>query len=316
MQRCSQNSARFDAIGVGFYSVDHLCVVPNTPGLNQKVRIKKYELQTGGQTATAMVALQKWGLRTGFVGKVGDDSLGKLTVKELDMAGVDTSCMVLKKGGISHFAFIMVDSLNAARTIAWYREEQMYLSASELVEDYIKSAKMLHVDGYEMDAALCAARWAKEVEAFVVMDAECMMEGMWELLKYVDALVCTKEFAYQVTSCREPMDALQSLRKKVKSSYIVITLGEEGCVGMEGEDEPLKVPSCNVGEVVDTTGAGDVFHAGFLYGYHRGWELKKTLEFCCAAAALKCRSLGARRGIPALSEVFAHLKWFHETDTS
>lgn len=315
MQKHLKNSARLDAIGVGFYSVDYLCVVPFTPGVNEKVRIKHFQIQTGGQTATAMVALQKWGLHTGFVGKLSDDTLGNLVKNELQAAGVDTSCIVVEEGGISHFAFIMIDEKCASRTIAWYREEKMHLSPSELVEEYIKSARMLHIDGHEFDAALCAAKWAKEAGAFVAMDAELVIDGIWELVEYVDALICTKEFALKATSKMEPIEAIRELRRRSKSLYIVITMGEEGCIGIEGEGAPLFLPSYKIEDIVDTTGAGDIFHAGFLYGYYKGWDFKKTLSFSTVAAALSCKVLGAQKGIPTLHEIFEHLKRYERNSS-
>jgi ribokinase len=128
---------------------------------------------------------------------------------------------------------------------------------------------------------------------------------MDELLSLTDVLIASERFAAEMGS-GALAESLKRLHAKGPKT-VVITIGEEGSVGMEN-DETYIVPATAV-QAADTTGAGDVYHGAFIYGMLKDWGLRERMRFANVAAALKCRSLGGRAGIPTLEEVHEALAW-------
>src|SRR4030042_4312240 len=113
----------FDVVGMGLNSVDFLCVVPEFPSLNSKMNILGFSKQGGGQVATAMVALSRWGIKTKYIGKVGADEWGQFSLNSICQEGVDTSSVITEPDARNQFAMIIVDGLSGERTILWDRDE-------------------------------------------------------------------------------------------------------------------------------------------------------------------------------------------------
>jgi sugar/nucleoside kinase (ribokinase family) len=292
--------AQFDAVGMGLNAVDHLCVVPHYPKFNSKVKMLEYSRQGGGQVATAMVACVRLGLKAKYIGKVGDDEFGRFSIESLAQEGVDVSEVMVEKGAHSQFAFILIENGSGERTIIWDRDDRLKVHLHELKKESVCSGKVLHLDTHEVEASIQAARWAREAGIPVMLDAEKVKEGTDELLRHVDILISDSTFPKSMTGrddIRENLEKLHSLGP----SFVCVTLGKEGSLSLY-DGAVVKSPGFTV-ECKDTTGAGDVFHGAFIYGMLQEWEIEEILRFSHAAAALKCRSLGGRIGIPALSEV-------------
>jgi sulfofructose kinase len=157
------------------------------------------------------------------------------------------------------------------------------------------------LDGQFMPAAIQAARWAREAGLQVCFDGNHPRPDLEELLPLVNWLVVAAPFpvAYTGLSHPEAARALLALGPEV----LVITQGERGCQVWTGDDH-FQAPGFAV-QAVDTTGAGDAFHGGFIYGMLQGWNLRRVAAFANAVAALNCRTLGGRRGLPSLRQVEA-----------
>jgi sugar/nucleoside kinase (ribokinase family) len=289
--------------------VDDLFVVPHYPRFNSKVRIQRCQRQGGGQVATAMVALARWGLRTRYVGKVGDDERGRFSMEGIRAEGVDVSAVAVEPGASNQYAFIIVDAESGERTILWDRDERLDYREGELDREAVCSGRILHVDGHDVAATVAALRWAREAGIPTVMDIDKVEDGTAAMIDLVDFLITSGEFPGRFTGIGEPTRALSALNKAV-GGFVAMTLGREGALAMT-PDGPLHVPGFPV-DAVDTTGAGDVFHAGFIYGLLQGWELQRILQFANAVAAMKCTRLGGRPGIPTLPQALAFLAQ-HET---
>ena len=294
----------FDVVGLGLNAVDYLCVVPHFPRFNSKLKMTEFQKQAGGQVATALVALTRWGLSTSYIGKVGDDDLGRFTCQELLKEGVDVSHMVEAKGALSQFAFIMDDHQTVERTIVWHREKDVNLTPQDLRRQMVTAGKVLHMDGHEMAAALQGARWAREEGISVVLDLDSVYPRTSELLRLANILICDQNFPSDFTGRSEGLAALQDLLA-LGPQEVVMTLGKDGALALSAQGS-LYCAGFEA-NVVDTTGAGDLFHAAFIYGLLQGWDLEARLAFANAAAALKCRRLGGRAGIPTLREIEALL---------
>ena len=290
----------FDVVGLGCSALDYLGVVPRRPRVDEKIEMSDFTRQGGGPMATALVTLSRLGSSTSYIGKVGDDEAGKFILKEFEKEGVDTSGVIVEKDTSSLFAFCVVEKNTGKRTIFWHSGTCSELAPKELNKQLILSAKFLHLDSHEIRAAIQAAKWAKAEKIKIVLDPDLNPPEMEKLLRLTDILIAPSDFARDFTGEEDYSKTAEKLFS-LGPEVVVITLGEEGCLCKSREGVFVK-PAFKV-NVVDTTGAGDVFHGAFIYGLLRGWDLKKTAEFSNAVSAIKCMKLGGRAGIPTLEQV-------------
>jgi sulfofructose kinase len=289
----------FDVVGMGLNSVDLLCIVPRFPAFNSKMKLNRFSKQGGGQVATAMVALARWGLKTKYLGKIGGDEFGRFSLKSIRDEGVDVSGVVLEPDSATQMAVILVDGSSGERTILWDRDNRLMYREGELRKTDICCGKILHMDGHDTHAALQCARWAHEEGIRTVIDTDRVDPLSSELLKEIDFVITSAQFPMIFTGIPHREKALLELQKHTRG-FVCATLGREGAMCLV-DGNIVYAPGFQV-NAVDTTGAGDVFHAGFIYGLLQNWELNEILSFANAAAALKCLDLGGRTGIPGLEE--------------
>jgi len=292
----------FDVVGFGLNSVDHLCVVERHPRLDSKQQLLTYDVQPGGQVPTALVALQRWGLRTAYVGGFGDDAGGVMSRAALITEGVDLSAAIVRSNTRQQVSVILIDAVSGERSVLWERVEDLVLRSGELRGETLTAGRVLLMDAVDMPAAIDAARRAKEEGMLTVLDTDTPAVGIDELLRLTDVLIVGAEFPARLTGLADLRAALRAAAKR-GPWFVGVTLGPGGALGYGG-GEFHYVPAFRV-PVVDSTGAGDIFHAGSIYGLLHGWSVPETLRFAAAAAALKCEKLGGRPGIPALERAMA-----------
>ncbi len=301
----SQTSRPFDVVGMGLNSVDFLSVVPEFPAPDSKMKMLQFSKQGGGQVATALVALSRWGVKTKYIGKVGGDEGGQFSLLSIEEEGVDVSSVTIEPEASNQFAIIIVDGLSGERTILWDRDEKLMYGSGELRKEEICSGRLLHLDGHDIRAAIQCAKWAKEEGIPTMIDIDKVEPLTSELIREIDFVITSSRFPSLFTGIPDREKALLELQKTA-SGFVCATLGDQGAMALI-EGEILHVEGFKV-RGVDTTGAGDVFHAGFIFGLLQNWEAEDILTFANAAAALKCRDLGGRRGIPTLEETQIFLK--------
>lgn len=294
----------FDVVGLGQCCIDHLGQVDPFPLADQKAEFHGFARQGGGPVATAMVTTARLGLRTAFLGKVGDDSFGTEIIQELNAEGIDTRGVVVAPGKTSQFAFIAVEKQRPTRTVFWTRGTAHPLLPREIRTDVLLASRYLHLDGLHVDASLEAARLARAAGIPVMLDSGTLREEYRPLLPLVDHLAVSEGFARAFAGSDDPALGLRALQA-AGPRFVCITLGERGCVGMH-DGRIVRQPAWPV-PVVDTTGCGDTFHGGLIYALLQGWDLAERLAFASAVAALKCRRMGGRAGLPSLAEVRAFM---------
>ncbi|MHB1001713.1 MAG: carbohydrate kinase family protein [Armatimonadota bacterium] len=290
---------RFDVVGVGYCNVDYLGIIPRYPSLDEKMQMLEFSRQGGGVTATAMATVGRLGGRACYIGKVGDDDFGRFSIDELEKDSVDVSRVITQKDATSQFSFIAVDQATGKRTIFW-TPSGIVFEAHDVCREDVLSGKVLHVDAHHPNASLQAAKWANEAGIPVVMDAGTLRPGSEEIVEHTDALITSALFAKQYTGEDDPEAAARKMfggQRKIAA----VTLGDKGCYYATA-DGIRHQPAFKV-DVVDTTGAGDVFHGAFSFGLAQGWEYPAIIEFASAVSAIKCTKLGGRAGIPTLPEV-------------
>ncbi len=296
----SENISIVDVVGVGLNATDTLIQLPHFPAQESKVKITSSKVLPGGQIASAMVACQTWGLRTRYVGKVGDDAAAELQREELARAGVEQH-LISVPNCESQKSFILVDKATGERTVLWGRDDRVALQAEDLQKQWVTAARALLVDGHETAAAALAAKWAREADIPVTVDLDNLYPGVEVLLEYSDYVICSREFPARLTHEKDLLKALVKIQKQFGSRLVGSTLGRDGVVVLDGAGFHY-CPAFRV-DAVDTTGAGDIFHAAFVYSQLQSYTLKEQLSFSSAAAALNCTKLGARGGIATLEEI-------------
>jgi sulfofructose kinase len=289
----------FDVVGIGANAVDHLCTVDPFPISDSKQTLAGYDCQPGGQVATALVALQRWGRRTCYVGSFGDGPPGEMSRRSLTDEGIDVGRAPLRRGVANQSAVILIDRASGERTILMHRPAALTLRVDEVDRGLVRSGRVLHVDGYDADAAYAAASEARAAGVPVVVDVDTGVDAVERLLGVTDAVILGREFACALTATVDPEAALASLAATTGASLVAVTLGADGVVARTAAGV-RHVPAFRV-RAVDTTGAGDIFRAGFIHGLLHGWPLERTLAFANATAALKCTVLGGRPGIPTVA---------------
>lgn len=298
--------AKVDLVGVGLNATDTVIPLPAYPARGSKVEYRNVTILPGGQVASTVVACQRWGLSTRYVGKLGDDAAATLHREAFAHAGVETR-LITVSGGASPQSLILVDE-GGERTVFCRRDDRLILQPAELDRDWIVNARALHVDGHDTAAATLAATWAREAGVPVIADLDELYPGIEDLLSLIDYAVVSRDFPCRLMSEPNLEVALRGMHRRYGCTLTAATLGEEGvlaCMSNAFDGTDLHhAPAFNV-PVVDTTGAGDIFHAGFIYALLQGWSLQRQLDFACAAAALNCTAVGARGGIKPLATIEA-----------
>ncbi len=297
-----------DIVGLGLATVDVMTLVPRLPQRDEVFPARSILLQGGGPVATALVAAARLGASTAYLGPFAPTAWGSLTRADLEREGVDTSHAPTRPGGEQAVSVILVDGATGLRSILYDSGRVQELSPAEVPAGLIASARALHLDGVHLEAACRAAEIAGQAGAVVSFDGGAgeLWAGAERLLPLVDLMVVARRFAEQHTGQPDPRRAGPVLLQTYHPRQVIITDGPGGCWFWDAE-QSLHQPAFPT-DVVDTTGAGDVFHGAYLYAYLQDWPARRCLAFAAATAALKCRSLGGRAGIPSRRQVEAFLE--------
>jgi sugar/nucleoside kinase (ribokinase family) len=293
----------FDVVGVGLNATDTLLMVPQFPAYAGKVPFDEEVVSPGGQVASALVACARLGLRTKYIGAIGDDERGRIQLDSLRGTGIDISDVLIRPDCPNQSAYIIVDRSTGERTVLWRRPDCLRISPEEIPEARVACARLLHIDGHDTPAVAHAASIARRHSIPVTVDVDTIYDGFGLVLPNVDYLVASSEFPANWTGLRDPFEALAALQTEYGMKVAALTLGAHGSLARVGGRfvySPAFVVKC-----VDTTGAGDVFHGAFCYAVLQGMAMPEALEFSNAMAALNCTALGARGGIRGLDEVRA-----------
>ena len=294
----------FQVIGLGLNAVDWIYVLPRFPTHGGKVQIESIHKLGGGQVATASALCARYGLKVRYVGRVGDDEIGKFSLADLQSEPMDVSCVDKVPGASSQYATILVDRPTGERTILWDRDSRLLYQDGELNRDQLVEGQLLHLDGHDQVASIQAARWAQEANMKVSLDIDRVRPGVEELLGLIDVLIPSLNFVQQFSGSQDWRKGLLGLSQHT-AGFVGVTRGSQGAAAL-WEGDVVEIPGIPV-ESVDTTGAGDVFHGAFIFALLENHSVGKCLRFANTAAALSCTRYGARGGIPSLEAVFSKM---------
>lgn len=294
----------FDLVGLGQNSVDYVAVAATHPAPNSKQRLEQFACLPGGQVATAIVACARLGWRTRYIGSFGDDAPGRLSRESLTAEGVDISAARTVHGATNRLAVILVDSCTGERIVLWHHDPALCMEPmDDASRDAALSGRLLLVDCEDIAVATAAASAARQAGIPTIVDIEDVQSGTHALLQEIGAIISAETFPSAMTGHADLGRALEAIEREFHAPLVCVTLGAEGslarCAGREIRTAPFVV------ECVDSTGAGDVFRGAFAAGCLR-WpegDIETVLAFANAAAALSCRALGARGGLPSAREI-------------
>ena len=302
----------FDAVGFGTNAVDYLIRVPNYPEFDSKIELTDYQQSAGGEIASTMVGLQRLKMKTAYIGRFGDDAAGDFGLRSLRDEGVDITCAEQVRDALTQIGFIIIDEKTGERTVIWKRDAKLVYAPAEVSPEIAEKAKIFHATAH--DAAACAklARAAKASGAIVSIDIDNLFGGIEKIIPLVDIFIASREFPEKLVGIKDAQHALREIKSRFGCPLVGMTCGAAGslvlCENEFIETKSYKVP----GGCADTTGAGDAFRVGLLYGLLKNESVEIALEMANAAAALKCRALGARAALPNEAELFSLLNFSSE----
>jgi len=298
----------FDVVGFGTNAVDYLITVPEYPAFNSKIELDHYTEAAGGEIASTMAGLQRLGMKTAYVGRFGGDRAGEIGLASLVDEGVDVSFTENILGANTQIAFIMIDAASGERTIIWQRDKLLAYEEPDAPVAAATRCKVLHMTPHDTHACIRMATAAKTNGAVVSVDIDNIFDDIEDLLPLVDICIGSAEFTQKLLGTTDVRQGLCELNSRFGCAITGVTMGKSGslllCDGQLIETAAFNVP----GGCVDTTGAGDAFRTGLLYGLITGEPLEESGRMGNAVAALKCRGTGARSTLPNKIELLTLLK--------
>lgn len=301
-----------EIVGIGANVHDTLITLPFYPDEDSKLAAESIIECGGGPCGTGLVAAGKLGASCAYIGVLSDDNAGKFLLQDMQRFGISDEYVDVKSGYSVFSSYIWLSGKTASRTCVFNRGNLPPLTLNEKQMTAVKKAKILMVDGNEMDAAVEAAKQARKCGVKVLYDAGGLYDGVEQLLPYADFLIPSREFALAHTGEKTPEMAAKRLYEMYKPEMVAVTCGAEGGVLYDGEI-CQNYPSFPV-EAVDSNGAGDVFHGAFAFAQIRKLTFMESCLFSSAVSALKCTRVGARDGVPVTPEVIKFLeeRGYHE----
>ena len=298
----------FDVLGFGTNAVDFLITVPHFPEFASKIELNEYVRAAGGEIASTMVGMQRLEARTSYAGTFGDDDAGRFGWASLQDEAVDLTYARMVDGAATQIAFIVIDENSGERTVIWKRDSRLSVSADVAPVDAVSRCRILHMTPHDTEACIRLAEAAREAGTVVSLDIDNVFDGVERLLPLVDILITSSEFPKRLLGISDTKEALTVIHERYRNALVGMTLGERGsamyCEGEYFESSGFAVP----GGCKDTTGAGDAFRTGLLYGLLRNEPVDVAARMANSVAALKCRRVGARSALPTVPELEAFLK--------
>lgn len=299
-----------DVISVGAALIDMVAMVERFPQTDDEVYVPELRIGSGGSAANFAVACSRLGLRTGFIGKIGEDFLGDRLIRDFERERVDIQGIVRTGKIHTGMVYIPVDPKGNRRMFAFSGAANM-LDPKDLKSSYIGSTRLLCVASLKNISVLeSAAEHAKRKKTLVSLNPGALIadqgyEKTKRLLSATDIYISSMNEAGRLLKTKEPKEAIRKLLQ-LGITKVAITLGSKGCIVADNREQH-SVPNFKV-EPFDTTGAGDAFTAGFTAGLLRDLNLEECGRMGNATAALCITRVGARNGLPTLSQLEKFLK--------
>jgi sulfofructose kinase len=295
-----------EVASLGTLAVDYFGIVPVIPGKDGKTMAERLEEHPGGVAGNVITQIARLGIKAGWMGKIGGDETGDILIDNFHKDEISTDHVEVVKGKRSMFTWILVDP-NGDRSITMFPNVLNEFTAEDVEKkhgDFIRSSKILMAEAcvLPLSPVIRAMEIAREAGVKVVFDLDVTptdvvrtnmgtKNDLYRTLELSDVFIPGKAAAAELLGT----DDIEGHAKKLLdygAEKVSVTLGDKGCIILN-RAEMHHVPGFDV-KVVDTTGAGDAFHGGFVYGMLKGFSLKETARFANACGAYCCTGIGAR----------------------
>ncbi|MCC7460523.1 MAG: carbohydrate kinase family protein [Proteobacteria bacterium] len=290
----------YDIVGIGRNSWDRILTVDNFPKPDEKINVHGSSNQCGGQVANTIVAAAKLGAKTMYLGKFGDDAHGQAVRNALFKSNVDISEAKIIPGIPNQSAVIIVDQKNSTRNVFTLKNPKLDIHFKDFETSSYTDGKILYLGGRSIEEIKSFAKNGKDKKCIIAVDLDDQHPESDELLSHVSILFCPRSYLEQYVPGESIQSRIKLLHERHNLQVICCTLGAQGSIAFDGKQfyqkEAYKI------QVTDTTGAGDVFQAGFLVALLQGKSVEECLQFANGVAALKCMHLGSQDGCPTLTE--------------
>jgi sulfofructose kinase len=288
-----------DVVGIGENSVDIVYRVAARLAANGKMPISRRTIRPGGQVATTLCTCAVLGLRSRYIGAFGSDDNAALIRTTLESHGVDTGSALVRQAP-NRYAVILVEEATGDRTVLWQRDPALTLGTSDIEPALITRARLLHVDDVDEEVSIAAAQIARAAGVPVTTDIDHVSSRTGRLIDAATCAILAEPVPSALTGEADAERALRALRQRHRG-MLCVTLGHRGAMLLDGDR--LHRVQAHAVEVVDTTGAGDVFRGALIDALLRGDAPEDILRFANAAAAISCTREGAIGGVPTRQEI-------------
>lgn len=307
---------KVDVVGIDYPPMNFVVLTDSIPQSNRLSPMLDHSWQGGGNVSTALIALARLGASCGIVGVVGGDFIGRMCIEDFQRHGIDTSRLIIDYNGNTPLSICIAERDTQGRSFISDRGTRKELIPEEIDRDYIASAKYLHLRRM-YPAAVRAAQYAKEAGVKVVFDAGYFEQETLDHIGLIDVFIGSEYFYNGLFQNRAAAQENCEVIQEMGPSVVFFTFGAEGCFG-KYHNAFIQQPAFLNLEVIDTTGAGDVFHGAFIFGMLQGWRPDEIARFSSAVSSIKCTRLGGRAGIPRLETVqeFLETGTFDEAEIS
>ncbi|NLO09616.1 MAG: carbohydrate kinase family protein [Clostridiales bacterium] len=285
----------YDIIGLGTPVKDLLITIDDMPVRDSAIMINDYSSQGGGKVSTAMVAAARLGAKVSMCGVVGSDSKGEFIIEDFKRHGIDVSHMVIDEGKTSVYCLCIAEKETQTRRFFGKAGTARMLALEDMDYDYLKSAKIIHVESGN-NVIRNAVEFAKKEGVTVSIDADNYTEEIENMEHLIDIFIASEFYYKKRFPSLSHEEGLACLAEK-GCKIAIFTLGSRGCVGLYN-NEYFSFPAFTGLNIIDTTGAGDVFHGAYLSAYLKGIDPKECARVASAVSAIKCTRIGGRSGIP------------------
>ncbi len=293
-------------VGIGANVFDTLYNIPTYPTEDTKMRATASKTAGGGPVATGLVTAAKLGEKAAYIGVLSDDNGGRFLMEDFCRYGVNTELIEVRAGYRSFASVLWLCADSTSRTCVFDKGDLPPLVLNDAQKQAVKDAEILMVDGNEMEAALAAAKIARESGTRVLYDCGGLYDGVERLLALTDIMIPSEEFSLGITGCKSAEEAAKKLYETYNPEVVVITRGKKGGLLYNGNDI-IDYPIYPA-EVVDSNGSGDVFHGAFAAGVVKGFDYIKCCHFGSAVSGLKCTGVGARESVPDYEATRKYMK--------
>ncbi len=297
---------RAQIVGIGACVADTLWCLPTYPTEDTKMKADASRQAGGGPVATGLVAAAKLGADTAFIGTLADDASGQFLRADFEKYGVKTDLIATLSGYRSFSSTLLLAADRGTRTCVFDRGNLPPTVLNAAQRTAIAETTILMVDGNDLEAAVEGATVARAAGKRVLYDCGGNYPEVARLLAVSDILIPSEEFALAETGCKTATDAAKALFDTYHPAVVVITQGKRGGILFDGT-HTIAYPIYPA-QVVDSNGAGDVFHGAFAAALLRGYDYLTCCHFASATSALKCTGIGARESVPDFETVRTYLK--------